>query len=160
MGTRLRLNVGMKSTEQPGSSGAPLGIGAFAARFGLAPHVLRHWESVGLLSPARDPAGRRRYGDADAVRVAVVLRGKAAGLSLDTLRALLGAGGARARQALLRGEAETLRHRIAAARTALALVECARECGHEELAACPHFRDALAGPGDAAVHAADSLHAH
>ncbi|WP_044378922.1 MerR family transcriptional regulator [Streptomyces cyaneogriseus] len=150
----------MKSTEQPGSSGAPLGIGAFAARFGLAPHALRHWESVGLLSPARDPAGRRRYGDADAVRVAVVLRGKAAGLSLNTLRALLGAGGARARRALLRGEAETLRHRIAAARTALALVECALECGHDELAACPHFRDALAGPRDAAVHATDSLHTH
>lgn len=150
----------MKSTERPDPCTSSPGIGAFAARFGLAPHVLRHWESVGLLSPARDPAGRRRYGDADAVRVAVVLRGKAAGLSLETLRSLLGAGGAQARQAVLRAEAEALRNRIAAARSALALVECAVDCGHEELAACPHFRGAVAAPQVAAGRADPSLHAH
>ena len=30
-------------------------IGELAARFGLATHVLRHWEDMGLLSPARYP---------------------------------------------------------------------------------------------------------
>ncbi|MEV5886071.1 MerR family transcriptional regulator [Streptomyces sp. NPDC052020] len=150
----------MKSTEQPDPWAAPLGIGAFAARFGLAPHVPRHWESAGSLSPARDPAGRRRYGDGDAVRVAVVLRGKAAGLSPDALRALLGSGGAQARQAVPRGEAEALRDRIAAARAALALVECALDCGHDELAAYPHFRGAVTDPQVAAGHATGSLHAH
>ncbi len=56
-------------------------IGEAAVRFGLETHVLRHWESAGLLRPGRDGAGRRRYADADAVRIAVILRNKAAGLS-------------------------------------------------------------------------------
>ena len=30
-----------------------LTIGELATRFGLATHVLRHWEDEGLLSPAR-----------------------------------------------------------------------------------------------------------
>ncbi|WP_330468582.1 MerR family transcriptional regulator [Micromonospora zamorensis] len=36
-------------------------IGDIAGRFGLATHVLRPWRSVGLLTPARVVAGRRRY---------------------------------------------------------------------------------------------------
>jgi DNA-binding transcriptional MerR regulator len=42
-----------------------MSIGALAARFGLATHVLRHWESMGLLHPVRDAGGRRRYGADD-----------------------------------------------------------------------------------------------
>jgi DNA-binding transcriptional MerR regulator len=55
------------------------GIGAVSERFGLATHVLRHWEAMGLLTPARDAAGRRRYKTADLTRVAVILRAKEAG---------------------------------------------------------------------------------
>ncbi|WP_415504468.1 helix-turn-helix domain-containing protein [Actinomyces slackii] len=48
-------------------SGRPEGklIGAAAAELGVSVHVLRHWEDVGVLVPARDALGRRRYGDAD-----------------------------------------------------------------------------------------------
>lgn len=67
----------------------PLSIGAIAQRFGLATHVLRHWESMGILTPARDAAGRRRYGSTDLTRVAVILRAKEAGLSLDTIRQMV-----------------------------------------------------------------------
>ncbi|WP_375546893.1 MerR family transcriptional regulator [Streptomyces gossypii] len=35
-----------------------MSIGALAARFGVATHVLRHWESKGLLHPGRDAGGR------------------------------------------------------------------------------------------------------
>ncbi|CAM5266993.1 helix-turn-helix domain-containing protein [Streptomyces aurantiogriseus] len=128
----------MRSSEQSET----LGIGALAERFGLAPHVLRHWESVGLLAPERDAAGRRRYGAADVVRVAVVLRGKEAGLSLEAIRTLT-AGSPGVRRAVLRREAETLRARIAAAQASLDLVECALGCAQEDLAACPHFRPVL-----------------
>ncbi|MZG18734.1 MerR family DNA-binding transcriptional regulator, partial [Streptomyces sp. SID5914] len=41
----------MKSSDDGGLDG--LGIGALAARFGLAAHVLRHWEAMGLLHPGR-----------------------------------------------------------------------------------------------------------
>jgi MerR family copper efflux transcriptional regulator len=125
------------------SSEESLSIGALARRFGLEPHVLRHWESVGLLTPARDPAGRRRYGAGDLVRVAFVLSGKEAGLSLEAIR-LMVAGDAGARRAVLRREAESLRARIAAAQASLELLECAVNCPHEDLPDCPNFRRALA----------------
>jgi MerR family copper efflux transcriptional regulator len=48
----MRVQVDLKST---------VAIGDLAARFGLATHVLRHWEEMGLLRPARTSAGRRRY---------------------------------------------------------------------------------------------------
>ncbi len=51
-------------------------IGELAHEFGLATHVLRHWESMGLLRPGRNGAGQRRYGRADLARVAMILIGK------------------------------------------------------------------------------------
>ena len=64
-------------------------IGELAGRFGLETHVLRHWESEGLLEPERDSGGRRRYGEADAYRVATIVASKAAGMRLDQIRAML-----------------------------------------------------------------------
>jgi MerR family copper efflux transcriptional regulator len=118
----------------------PLSIGALAERFALAPHVLRHWEAMGLLAPARDPAGRRRYGIADVTRVAVILRAKEAGLSLDAIRSLTATADPAARRNLLEGEAEALRRRIAAAQASLDLIEMRarlRPRGHHRLSALP-----------------------
>ena len=53
---------------------------------GLETHVLRHWEDVGLLGPERDPAGRRRYSRDDLVRIAVIQRSKAAGMTLEQVQ--------------------------------------------------------------------------
>ncbi|MFI9743175.1 MerR family transcriptional regulator [Streptomyces sp. NPDC052494] len=121
-----------------------MSIGALADRFGLATHVLRHWETMGLLSPARDPAGRRRYRPDDLTRVAVILRAKEAGLSLDAIRSLVGNADAVQRRALLSEEAEALRSRIAAAQASLTLIECALGCGREDFTQCPHFQREVA----------------
>ncbi len=72
----------------------PWSIGELAGRFGLATHVLRHWEDAGLLDPQRDGAGRRRYGEADAWRVGVIVASKAAGMTLEQIRALVDSGSA------------------------------------------------------------------
>ncbi|MFI7004960.1 MerR family transcriptional regulator [Streptomyces sp. NPDC050145] len=140
----------MKSNDPPTSGAGVAGaepewmsIGAVAERFGLATHVLRHWEASGLLTPARDPAGRRRYGSADLVRVAVVLRAKEAGLSLDTIRSLAAASDPAERRETLRTEADALRARIAAAQASLALIEGALDCDHEDFTQCAHFRQVL-----------------
>ncbi|WP_067793157.1 MerR family transcriptional regulator [Actinomadura formosensis] len=126
----------MKSSE--------MSIGDLAARFGLAAHVLRHWESMGLLAPARDPAGRRRYTAADITRVAAILRAKEAGLSLEAIGVLAaGAGPARQRDILSR-EAEALRRRITAAQASLELIECALGCDHADITECAHFKQAVA----------------
>ncbi|WP_079031794.1 helix-turn-helix domain-containing protein [Streptomyces specialis] len=91
-------------------------IGELAARFGLATHVLRHWEAVGLLTPARRVSGRRRYDRRHLADVAIILLGKECGLSLEQLRLLATRGGDRAeRHALLERHRTALRERIAAA---------------------------------------------
>ncbi|MFF2849323.1 MerR family transcriptional regulator [Streptomyces sp. NPDC058001] len=121
-----------------------LSIGALAEHFGLATHVLRHWESMGLLEPARDGAGRRRYGPDDRRRIAVVLRAKEAGLSLDAIRTMLHAD-PHERRAALRTTAADLRARLTATRTSLDLVEHALTCAHEDITECPTYRRWVAG---------------
>ncbi|MER5750794.1 MerR family transcriptional regulator [Streptomyces sp. NPDC002088] len=118
-------------------------IGALAERFGLATHVLRHWEAMGLLTPARDSAGRRRYGTDHLTRVAVILRAKEAGLSLDTIRSLSATSDPAGRREILRQEADALRRRIAAAQASLELIECALHCDHEDFTQCPRFRQTV-----------------
>ena len=137
----------MKSSEltvPDGGEQASTSIGALAERFGLATHVLRHWETTGLLAPARNAVGHRRYGTADVTRVAVILRAKEAGLSLDTIRSLVATADPVVRRNTLHEEAETLRARIAAAQASLALVECALGCDREDLTQCAHFQQMVA----------------
>ncbi|MCQ4207662.1 MerR family transcriptional regulator [Streptomyces longispororuber] len=122
-----------------------MSIGALASRFGLATHVLRHWESMGLLHPGRDTAGRRRYTGTDLTRVATILVFKEAGLGLDTIRALSTTAADRTtRHGILRTEADELRSRIAAAQTSLALIEGGLTCTHEDVTECPNYRRLIA----------------
>ncbi|MER7499021.1 MerR family transcriptional regulator [Nonomuraea pusilla] len=121
-----------------------MGIGEVAGRFGLATHVLRHWEAVGLLAPARAAGGRRRYTGDDLYRVAMILRAKEAGFALDEIREMIAAPGEAARRAVLSRRRAELVERIARVRASLELIDCALECGHDDLATCPHFRDAVA----------------
>jgi DNA-binding transcriptional MerR regulator len=37
-------------------------VGDLAQATGLSQRVLRHWEELGLVAPARTAAGHRRYG--------------------------------------------------------------------------------------------------
>lgn len=60
-------------------AGAMISIGDLAWRFGLATHVPRHWEYMGILSPAERVGGRRRYRKEHVDRVAVILRAQEAG---------------------------------------------------------------------------------
>lgn len=130
----------MKSSAQSQA----MSIGALADRFGLATHVLRHWESMGLLQPARDANGRRRYDERDLIRVAVILRAKQAGLGLETIREVVDASTPGAQRAILLREREALHQRIEAARIALDLIDCALECEHTSFALCPHFQQFVA----------------
>ncbi|MEV6555150.1 MerR family transcriptional regulator [Nocardia sp. NPDC051756] len=124
----------MKSSDEVTS------IGAVAARFGLATHVLRHWESVGLLTPQRDSAGRRRYREDDIFRVAVILRAKDAGFTLDDIHTMLTTPD---RTAVLGRQRDELQARIATAQTSLDMIEHALACEHADFTTCPHFQAAV-----------------
>jgi MerR family copper efflux transcriptional regulator len=113
-------------------------IGEVADRFGLETHVLRHWEDVGLLVPARDAAGRRRYGRGDVVRVATVVRNKSAGMSLDQILVLLDAGAARRHQ-VLEAHLADLDRRMEDMVRSREMTEHALRCRAHDIAACPRF---------------------
>jgi MerR family copper efflux transcriptional regulator len=140
MAASVRLNVDMKS------SGArrEIPIGELAESFGLATHVLRHWESMGLLTPHRSSAGYRVYDLADRYRVAAILQAKEAGMGLDDIQAILTALTPAQRNAILQRQREELTQRIAEAQAALLLIEAALDCEHGDLAACPRFQAVLA----------------
>ncbi|BFM25168.1 MerR family copper efflux transcriptional regulator [Microbacterium testaceum] len=125
------------------SSASVESIGETAARFGLETHVLRHWEDEGLLRPVRDAAGRRRYGDDDSVRVAVILRNKAAGMSLEQIRVLLDEG-AHDRHRVLEEHVAELDRRAADIAQARAMTEHALRCRAHDITACPRFRSHVA----------------
>jgi DNA-binding transcriptional MerR regulator len=44
-------------------------VGDLARATGLSQRVLRHWEHIGLVTPARTSAGHRRYGPVDVTRM-------------------------------------------------------------------------------------------
>lgn len=132
--TYLRPNSGMQSHDD-----LVMTIGEIAARFGLATHVLRHWESEGLLAPARVVAGRRRYRSADLYRVATILRAKEAGLSLEQIRELIHVAGP-ARRKILQRHREDLVARIDALQDSLRFIEGGLECDHDDFTACPHYQ--------------------
>jgi len=117
-------------------------IGEMARRFGLETHVLRHWEDVRLLAPARDAAGRRRYGRDDVVRVATVVRSKAAGMTLDQIQVLLDAG-APERHQVLEAHLADLDRRMAEMRVHREMTEHALRCKAHDIATCPRFAAAV-----------------
>lgn len=114
-------------------------VGELAHRFELPTHVLRHWESMGLLAPERDAAGRRRYREDDAYRVAAIVSSKAAGMSLDQIRSLLDAGADDRRQ-ILTDHLADLAARMAEMERSRHLTEHALDCRAHDVANCPNFR--------------------
>ena len=135
----------MKSSERTWS------VGEVAERLGLETHVLRHWESVGLLAPGRDGGGRRRYRRDDVVRIAVVVRSKAAGMGLDQIRVLLDSGSP-VRHRVLADHLAELERRLAEIEVARAMTEHAFNCRAHDITTCPRFRshvvDLMAGFGE------------
>jgi DNA-binding transcriptional MerR regulator len=114
-------------------------VGEVAERFGLPPNVLRHWESVGLLEPARDSADRRRYVRDDIARVAAIQRNKDAGMTLDQISVLLDAG-APERHAVLQGHLDELDRRMEQMRISREMTEHAYRCQAHDISACPRFQ--------------------
>ncbi|AII11177.1 helix-turn-helix domain-containing protein [Rhodococcus opacus] len=125
------------------ADGISFSIGEVAERFGLATHVLRHWESVGLLHPPREGGSRRRYGASDVYAVAMILRAKEAGFGLDDVREMFATDDPGRRKAVLTRHRDALAQRIAAAQASLSLIDCALDCDHDDIASCPHFHAAI-----------------
>ncbi|MFI6317179.1 MerR family transcriptional regulator [Nonomuraea sp. NPDC050556] len=117
-----------------------MSIGELAAWFGLGAHVLRHWEAVGLLTPASRVAGRRRYTPDHAVRVKTILRAKAAGMSLEQIRQIFTTPGQQERRALLRQHHEDLERKLQEITASKTMIEHVMQCTAEDFTQCPTYR--------------------
>ncbi|WP_122262097.1 MerR family transcriptional regulator [Ornithinimicrobium cerasi] len=113
-------------------------VGELAARVGVAPHVLRHWEDVGLLSPVRSSSGYRRYSRDDLVRVLTIQSSKVAGMSLDQVRALLDVD-AEGRAEVLQGHLDALAAQTRELERSRMMTEHALRCRAHDVAQCPRF---------------------
>ncbi|SDT78998.1 MerR family transcriptional regulator [Actinoplanes derwentensis] len=118
-------------------------IGELAARCGVATHVLRHWEHVGLLAPARRVASRRVYSDADLARVAEIQICKDAGFTLAEIRDLFTASTPEARRAAMRVQLTRVRGSIARLNRSQTLLEHGLRCHHDDHQTCPHFQSMI-----------------
>ena len=123
-------------------------VGETAGRFGLETHVLRYWEDENLLHPARDGAGRRRYGRDDVVRVGVIVRSKAAGMTLEQVRVMLDAE-SYDRHRVLEAHIADLDRRMAEMAASREMTLHALSCRAHDIATCPgfqaHVKDVLDG---------------
>lgn len=116
-------------------------IGELAARFGLATHVLRHWEDEGLLTPAERVKGRRYYDESHAARITMILRGKDMGLSLAQIAEIVAEPNHSEHKAVLRAHRERIVaqiHRLEAARR---MIDHAIGCEHADVSHCAEFQD-------------------
>ncbi|WP_017571188.1 helix-turn-helix domain-containing protein [Nocardiopsis halotolerans] len=129
------------------SSDAELSIGELAEPFGLATHVLRHWESAGVLEPARRSGGQRRYTHEHRLRVALVLRAQEAGFSLAQIREMTGAPDGAERRARLAEHLARLDERLEKLRAARELVSHAMACDADDILECPRMRAVLEESG-------------
>lgn len=129
----MLVNVNMKSTDS-------MRIGELAEQFALAPHVLRHWETMGLLTPATRVNGRRRYTRDHSIRVMTIIRAKAAGMSLEQIREILSVSGQAERQALLQRHHLALQRRLQEISASKTLIEHLMQCSADDFTQCPDYR--------------------
>ncbi|MFF7310898.1 MerR family transcriptional regulator [Streptomyces sp. NPDC008137] len=110
-------------------------IGEVAHRLGVAVHVLRHWDAVGVVVPDRTPSGLRDYSEEHLHRLRVLRACQGVGMSLPEIRQVLHRGEPERQDAI-----ERQLHRI---RTQRAQLEDAErflvhvvDCEHDLLTRC------------------------
>ncbi|GAB2773584.1 MerR family transcriptional regulator [Terrabacter koreensis] len=135
----MYLHVGMKASEREQT----WTVGELAARFDLPTNVLRHWETLGLLTPERDASGYRRYRHGDLVRVAVIVRNKAAGMTLEQIGVLLD-GEAAGRHEVLEAHLRDLDERARSIERSREMTAHALRCRAHDIVACPRFAQHVA----------------
>lgn len=111
-------------------------IGEAAAEIGVETHVLRHWEDVGVLVPARSRTGQRVYDHESLTRGRIIRRCQRAGLSLAEIRSLAPADDP-ARTAIIHERRAALAESIARLQRANDYLNHLTECRHALADECP-----------------------
>ncbi|MFE3796416.1 MerR family transcriptional regulator [Nocardia tengchongensis] len=111
-------------------------IGDAAAALGVETHVLRHWESVGLLAPPRSPSGHRSYNEHILDYARAILTLQRTGLSLSQIRQL-GLSDHIDRRGIIGDRRAEVRARIALLEATDRFLEHLLTCSHSVISECP-----------------------
>jgi MerR family copper efflux transcriptional regulator len=129
-----------------------MNIGEAASASKVSAKMIRHYESIGLLKPARrTDAGYRLYGPQDVQVLQFIHRSRALGFSLEQIRGLLALWQDQSRasadvRALARGHIEELNRKIAEMEAMRRTLETlAASCHGDARSDCPILDD-LAAP--------------
>ncbi|WP_067898813.1 MerR family transcriptional regulator [Nocardia vaccinii] len=113
-----------------------LRIGDAAAILGIEAHVLRHWESVGLLHPPRTPAGHRIYTQQTLDIARLIRTLQRTGLSLEQIRTL-GANTSPTRITLIETKRAEIHARMRLLEATDTFLAHLTTCSHPLIADCP-----------------------
>jgi DNA-binding transcriptional MerR regulator len=111
-------------------------IGDAAATLAVAPHVLRHWEDVGLLRPGRLSSGHRAYDDQTLGQARMIQICQRAGLSLAEVKEL-GARDRGDRVALINTKRAQIAQQVLGLRLADKFLAHIADCEHPVISECP-----------------------
>lgn len=111
-------------------------IGDAAALLNVPTHVLRHWEEVGALAPARHPNGHRVYDDETITRARLIRLCQRAGMSLTEIRNLYRGDGEH-RAALVRDRRDRIADQISRLHAAQDFLDHVLACTHPMVSTCP-----------------------
>jgi Cu(I)-responsive transcriptional regulator len=129
-----------------------MNIGTAAARSGVSAKMIRYYEEVGLLAPARRDNGYRDYGEPDVSVLQFIRRTRDLGFSLDEVSALLTLWRDRKRPSrevkrLALAHIEDLEQRTRDMRAVVrTLRDLAAHCHGDERSECPILDDLAAPP--------------
>ncbi|MFD3704901.1 MerR family transcriptional regulator [Nocardia sp. NPDC058658] len=112
-------------------------IGDAAAELGVATHVLRHWEDVGVLVPPRAPGGQRIYDGELIVRGRLVQLLQRSGLSLAEMKDLFATRSHTRRVALFADKQAELRARVDDLTRTIDFLAHVLRCTHPIVDECP-----------------------
>lgn len=110
-------------------------IRAAADTLGVEPHVLRHWEDVGVVHPPRTGSGYRDYDHETMTRLQIVLGCRDAGLSLDQTRVVLHRD-ADERDEIIRSRRDRVGEQIEELRRTRRFLEHVLACEHSLMSRC------------------------
>jgi MerR family transcriptional regulator, copper efflux regulator len=145
MATTIHVQVNMKSSDR-------LSIGQLAARFGLATHVLRHWEEQGLLTPVERVNGRRYYDEPHAARITMILRGKDMGLSLAQIAEIVSEPNHDGHKVVLREHRRRIVEQIHRLEAAKRMLDHALDCPHDDVSRCAEFQEVARASAPLGAH--------
>ena len=129
-----------------------MNIGRLAAKAGVSPRMIRHYEGIGLIrTAARTETGYRTYDEADVATVRFIGRARALGFSLEEIAELLSLWRDRSRASadvklIVDRHIEEIEGKIAALQALqTGLNDLAERCHDDERPECPILDDLATG---------------